>query len=774
MKYKTSNDTKKESSSTETDKDSPTEKESAQSWCEQIKVAREFAEPYIKRGQEAYKAYTRQESGRSFGIHYSNVNTIGPNLFFRVPDPRVVRKNKRKTNPVHIKASDILETNLQRNNAEQPIEARLKLLRTQYLNVGMSTGVVRYEFKADLDGDGKNAISTELATFDIVHFEDFLQSPARYEDEVTWKGRAIYRTKEEVKTEFKGVNADDLEYSLKSWQKNESSTSSTDDKFGKTKIWEIWDKTSGCVYFIQPDYKDMILKKRNIKKQSKSDKLPVFKDFFPFPRPIVDTTAEDSIYPYCDHHFIKDHDSAVNMMSERVRDIIRTGVLVKGMYDKSSSTSLGELLKAGNGTFQAVTFNEIQKGMDGVLAFFPAERFIQVAVSLYDAIEREKQQAYEISGIADIIRGAGDPDETAKAQALKGKYASMRLEEKQRGFQRLVRDVYSLQAEVIAETFNWDTILRNAGESIEAFDFPNKQWQYPTIRADYAKQAKLEEQQLNLIAEQAQQTGQPMPDYPTPTLDLVNESLELIEALKLIREERLRHFEITIETDATLKQDEEEDKASAIEFVNTFMNIIQQATGTAQVMPELLDVFPEIIKYIVQKYDKGRQFEEGIEQALERFIDLAKQPKQQGPDYEQMKLQVEQAKVQVAQSKLQLDSQKMQQEGFFKQTEQQFKQLSAQFEQAKQQFTQQLQVAEYELKADDTARDNHREDQRLMLDGGKLQHTQAKDNEELAIKGQRNETDAILKSGEQDIKMAVHEHQVNKDIMELKTTGVVR
>jgi hypothetical protein len=60
--------------------------------------------------------------------------------------------------------------------------------------------------------------------------------------------------------------------------------------------------------------------------------------------------------------------------------------------------------------------------------------------SLYEAREKVKQDLYDITGIADIIRGVSDPSETMGAQQIKSNFATLRIGDHQRAVQEFARE----------------------------------------------------------------------------------------------------------------------------------------------------------------------------------------------------------------------------------------------------------------------------------------------------------------------------------------------
>jgi hypothetical protein len=96
-------------------------------------------------------------------------------------------------------------------------------------------------------------------------------------------------------------------------------------------------------------------------------------------------------------------------------------------------------------------------GVKGAVDWLPIKEMADTLMVLAESRERLKQELYEVTGIGDIIRGASDPDETATAQRIKGKFAGLRLEDKKDKVETFCRDAIELMVEVISEHFQPET-----------------------------------------------------------------------------------------------------------------------------------------------------------------------------------------------------------------------------------------------------------------------------------------------------------------------------
>ena len=234
-----------------------------------------------------------------------------------------------------------------------------------------------------------------------------------------------------------------------------------------------------------------------------------------------------------------------------------------------------------------------------MITWMPIEQVINTVIRLYEARDRTKQELYEITGLADIIRGASQAQETATAQRIKGQFATLRLSDRQSDLSKFIRDVLRLKAEVMCEHFEPQTLQMMTGLEV------------------------------------------------TP------------EVMQLLRNDAARGFRIDIETDSTLMADEEMDKQNRVQFLEATTGFMGQLMPMAEKSPALAPLFGELILFGVRGFKAGRQLEESIEQALEMLKQQAQKPQQQQPDPRAMEAQ---ARAQKVQQDIQLDQAKFQQQ----------------------------------------------------------------------------------------------------------------
>ncbi len=325
--------------------------------------------------------------------------------------------------------------------------------------------------------------------------------------------------------------------------------------------------------------------------------------------------------------------------------------------------------------------------------FFPIDMMVKALNELMAARERVKQDAYEITGIADIIRGSSDPNETLGAQQLKAQSSSIRIKDKQKNFADFVRGCLRIGSDIIVNHFQPDTIaeicdLKTIPEAMHVKG-PNGQWMDPAeLQALMQAQMQQQAAQMQPPAPPSAQGlppgapgvppmpgpqaapggmpmmghngGPPMPPMPTETLGQA--------AIALLKDPLQRQFRIDIETDSTVALDENTEKSARVEFVTAIGQFLEAATQIAMTPmgAELAPLLGEILLFSVRGFKVGTQLEGAIENVIEKLTEKAKNPPPPQPDPAMVKAQADakakQQDAQIAAAQAQQEGQARQQE----------------------------------------------------------------------------------------------------------------
>lgn len=154
-----------------------------------------------------------------------------------------------------------------------------------------------------------------------------------------------------------------------------------------------------------------------------------------------------------------------------------------------------------------------------------------------------------------------------------------------------------------------------------------------------------------------------MPPMPSPEQleqdKLIAEACSWEEVSGILRSDDRRNYSIDVETDATALEDEEADKASAIEYVKAMTEMMQLWIPAIQGNPSLAPMAKELAVFVSGKFKPGRQFEEQLGDAFDQIQNTPPQP---NPEAEAAKAEMA-MKQQEAQMRAQETAQNMQMRG---------------------------------------------------------------------------------------------------------------
>lgn len=624
-----------------------------QYWLEQIETYEQKFSPWEKRSRKIIKRFKDERGAKSnsrFNILWSNVQTLKPALYASPPNPNIDRRFQ-DDDDLGRYASLTLERCTSYFVGNQLFDETMKQATLDRLLGGRGTTWVRYvptfeevkQITEDAtagaeDGEGEELVNEDVVP-DYVHWEEFGHTWARTWQEVRGVWRKVYLDRAALVKRFGVELGNKIQLDAKPAGKNDSMS----DLSKKATVYEIWDKTTKNTIWLHKDMPDLL--------DEVTDPLGL-KDFFPCPKPIYATLTNDNLIPTPDYVLYQDQANELDELTGRISSIVKA-IKIAGVYD-ASAQGVDRLLSEGieNKMIpveQWAVFAE-KGGLKGVFSLLPMEEIVRTLQALYEAREAVKQVIYEITGISDIIRGSSKASETATAQKLKGQYATLRLDDQQADIARFSADMVRIMAEIIAEHFSFDTIKKLSG--VKLLTEEEKQ---------DVKQQQAVIQQAQAAQQGQQQGQQPVPHAPPPIDDEVLDLLDMpswedVEAL--IRDDAARSFRIEIETDSTIKTDQESEKAARVEFLNAAGGFMQQAISMP---PNVVPLAMEMLMFGVRGFKVSRELETSFETSLAKLKKAAEQPP--SPPQPDPAIEIEKLKTQQHKERLQFDGQKLQQDG---------------------------------------------------------------------------------------------------------------
>jgi hypothetical protein len=630
------------------------------------------ADKIVKRYRDEQRS--RNNPTAKFNILWSNVQTITPAVFARLPRPDVSRRF-RDNDPIGRVASMMLERAL-----EYEIEhygdyaSAMKQAVQDRLLGGRGTAWVRYEphivgqmggeagdapedgFQVTEDTDeaeteggiyreNEERIEYECAPVDYVYWRDFGLTVARTWEEVTAVWRKVYMERAALVERF----GEELGGRIPLDTKPETSKS-FNEKMGEGSrealIYEIWDKATGQVIWLSKSMGKIL--------DTRDDPLQL-ENFWPCPKPMFSTLTTDSLIPVPDFVLYQDQARQLDTLADRIDGFIQA-LKVRGVYD-AAEPSLARLFTEGenNALLPVKNYGAFSEkgGLAGAINLVDIKPIAEGLNMAYQAMEQVKGQIYEIMGIADIQRGQTDPNETLGAQIIKSNNASGRLKTMQHEVVNFATALLQIKAQIICQHFTDDTILKISG----------------------AMQLSPQDQAL------------------------------IPQALELLKNEPAKNFRIEVTSDSMIYQDEQQEKQDRVEFLSAVSSFMQTALPTAQAAPELTPLLMEMLKFGVTAFKAGKGMEGLIDETADKFRMQAQQmegqPKPPSPEQQKMEMQ------------MQMEQAKMQAQAQAKQAEMQ---MEMQMEQQKMQMQMELEKAKQEYQAQENQLKFQLEEQRNMMD----------------------------------------------------------
>src|SRR3990167_293833 len=531
----------------------PTEKVGL--WLSEIRAYEKTFSDWHLAAERAIKRYRNDadtnaantSSPRKFNIFWSNVQTLQPALYSRTPKADVSRTHKDR-NPVARASAVILERAVREELRYAGFDDAMRAGRDDYLLTARGQCWVRYVptygeetkdrifLQVDVseagaapvyrNGDdaveeffgenGKPAkepmmgedeqpypfskpykpVVSECVKIDHINWHDFGHTPAP-----TWKKvRAVWKrelmTRDQLRERFKEKIADAIGMSYKVPNIADQALTDYGDAFKRAEVYEIWDKTSRKVIWISPGYTQGAL--------DEIDDPLKLESFFPCPKPLYGTLTTDSLIPVPDYDEYRAQAEEIDLLTERIR-VLTKALKIAGAYDASLSTTLGSLFSSDDNTMIPVEnwamFGE-KGGVAGALSLLPIKDIAAAIQALSQIRDQAKQALYEVTGIADIVRGSSDPNETLGAQSIKSQFAGMRMEDRQALMGRFARDTVQIVAEIIAEHFSPETLWGISG------------WEFTTEARALDKAVEEHEKKMATMMAQAQQPPMAPPGGP--------------------------------------------------------------------------------------------------------------------------------------------------------------------------------------------------------------------------------------------------------------------
>lgn len=649
----------------------------ARKWKSEIQLAGQREKHWRGEAEKVVERYRGEEAKKNrFNVLWSNTDTLRPAIYNSRPAPDV-RRRFRDADPLGKAVSEVLERSLMVMIDYECTDQTLKNDTFDGLVVGRGCSRIRYipslkqigedeklpgEEPDDPIKDDDDQSATEQEEQEEVDYEqvlpehvdwrDFRHGYGRVWDEVPWCGFRHKLSKPDALKKFDETAIAAVKFAAPTADDPKKPGEEVNETSKVAEFWEIWDKIGAQVFFIQDEVKQLLFPKDNPDGSPPID----FSGFFPVPEPLKLIENTGSLLPIIPFHLYEEQANQLDKITGRIDRIIDR-MRLRGVYD-SKLSELPDLMSNDDNELTPIQNAQAwaEGGLDKAISWFPIEKAQAILESLYEARDKQKAIIDELTGIADIMRGATDPNETASAQELKATFGSIRLQRMQKEVQRYAKDLIRLAAEAMCGKFAPQTFAEMT------------ELKFPT--AIEKQQMMMQAQQAQMLAAQPPQPGAPPPPPPPDPALLQVPSWE--DILQLMRSASMRRFKVDVETDSTVAGTLNSDMAGLSQIMKAISETLTGLAPLVQSGALPVEAAKELVMTVIRRARMGM--------AVEDAFDKLQAPKPP-PDPNQAKAAADvqksqadaHAKVQIAQADAQAQVQKTAQEGQIEMQVQRFK-----------------------------------------------------------------------------------------------------
>lgn len=551
-------------------------------WLREIELAGAHEKKWRERGEAVVKRYRDERDSddvtSKFNILYANTEVLRGVVYSRTPNPDVRRRFLDK-DKVGREAAQVLQRSLSYCVDSYDFDGVMNGVVEDVLLPGRGLAKARYVptfipmLGADgapvLDEAGKpmQQVAYETVETDYVEWDMVRISPAKRWSKVRWVAFGELLTRDELVKQFgEAGRTCTLDWSPKDKE-------NSDEMFKRALVWTVWDKTARKVHVVSKGMPSQRL--------AVTDDPLGLKDFYPCPKPIYSVSTTGTMIPIPEYTQYQDQARELDTLTARIEKLV-DALRRRGLYN-GTYAEIEKLANADDNKFIPVEkFSEImEKGIDSVIWTEPVEVLAGVIQHLVQQREIVKQTIYEITGIADVVRGVSQASETLGAQELKARYANSRIGPRQKAVARFARDLYRLKAEIIAEKFSQQTLAQMTG-----FDLP-------------ANDAERQALQMQAGANKAVADKLAKPTWE--------------QVVALLRNEKLRGFRVDIETDSTVQPDSSEEQKNRVELLTAVTQFVQGIGPAVQSGAVPMGLAKEMLTFGIRAFKVSPQLEDSLD-----------------------------------------------------------------------------------------------------------------------------------------------------------------
>lgn len=573
-----------------------------------IQRAERYWTPYQAICDDIDEAYARLDdtsipwSDTEYDVFWASTEVLKPAIYARIPKP-VVAPMFNDRRPLYVTTADVLERAVVSAYERAGLDEALICARDDLIFYNRAAIWVSYE-----SDDGQRVC------IDHLDRRDFLHPPARKWSEVPWVARRAWMSRDAMAARFGEDAAEEAAYLTPDGDRAEELE-------GRASVWEVWHKADKRVYWVAKGCRDIL-----------DQGAPHYdlEGFFPCPRPAFGTLRHGTLEPRPDFLRYAGLFSQINRLTRRIYDLLAM-VRMKGLIPAGGDVgdAIEQLVKedSASSILVPVPGAALATGAGNFVQWMPIADVAAAITGLIEARRELMSDFDRLSGISDIMRGETEASETLGAQRMKGQYGSIRVKTKCDEIVRLSRDVTRIAAELMAEYFRPDLLMKMA-----QMELPTRKELKAQVEAiedaaekemndlmEKAAETKPDPEQAQEIQAQFLQAQNEIMERYAPQLKRMEIAVASEDVIDLLRDGKARNFAFEIETDSTILTDEVEAKDSAAQFYQAFTAGMSGMVSAASLGPEAVRMAGEVLKSTLAPYRPARS----VMSAIDEFIDVA-------------------------------------------------------------------------------------------------------------------------------------------------------
>ena len=478
---------------------------------------------------------------------------------------------------------------------------------------------------------------------EFVDYQDFLKSTEKEWNRVRWIAFKKYYSRKEL-IEYFGKKGEKVPMTnVKFESLNEESQK--EDLYKMCEVWEIWDKENKKCHFITFAGDGFVL--------DTEDDGYNLKNFFPIPMP-MGLNESKRLLPSPLFNKYKNLADDLTDIHDRITSLVQQAKFTGAYTSLIEQSDVENIMNGDDGEFKPLKTSANIDDARKLVVFKPLNEIANTITILRTEKMALKSDIQEITGLSDIVRGTSVASETATAQQLKGNFAISRIQPLQKEVEFTIRDTLRLLAELAVEKMSINEIIKIVGLKVVDVDLilENAKRNIDVEKEEAInlldpKQPDFKEK-IAMLEQQAQMgLQQTIKDLQKQLKGFFIELKNIPKLAKTIKDDKLRCISIDIETDSTVKIDQNQEKMDRMEYIRTISQTIQQMVPAVQTGVISKDALNEFVIFASKPFKVGRNLENYLKN---------EEPVEQKPDPQAM---MAQAEMQIRQQEFQLKAQEI-------------------------------------------------------------------------------------------------------------------